>query len=450
MLGSGPEAGEAYAQAARAANQDARLGAAALALCQGQAGAAVAMLRAHLARHPDEPRALHLLAEAHTRTGHLAEAEEIFQRCLHIAPQWADARHGLAVLFYVQRKFAAAGRHFAHLLGLAPHQASLRALLAVCLVETGDFAGAIVQHEALLAGYRAQPKAWLIYAHSLKTVGREAEAIAAYRTCIALGPAWAAGAYLSLADVKTYRFSDADIQAMQAALHRVPAASADAAQLHYASGRALEQRAAWRGAFDHFAAGARIRRAAITYDGSGRTAFVAACRAVFDRAFFDARRGVGCQSAAPILVVGMPRSGSTLAEQILASHSAVEGTAELAEIGEIARGLGAGQDLAALPGIVARLDPAALALLGEHYLDQTRQYRRTDRPFFIDKMPDNFLHAGLIHLNAAECPHHRCAARRHGRRLGRLQAVLSDPGRPARTTPMTWPRSGATGATTWS
>ena len=398
VQGAGPPAGEAYAHAARAANQNARLAAAALALCNNQAGAAAAILRAHVGRHPDDAGALHLLAEAQTRVGDLAAAEQSLGRCLHIAPTLAEARHALAVLLYVQRKFGAAGREFLHLLSLAPHQASLRVLLSVCLIETGDFAGAIPHHEALLAAYRAQPKIWLIYAHALKTLGRETEAIAAYRTCIELAPDWAAGAYLSLADVKTSRFSDSDIQAMQTALRRAAAHSFDAAQLHYALGRALEQREDWAASFAHFASGARIRRTAIAYDADATTAFVARSRAVFNESFFAARGTTGCRSREPIFIVGMPRSGSTLVEQILASHSAIEGTAELEVIGAIARELRGDHGIASLPGIVAGLDAATLTRLGERYVDETRQHRHAGKPHFIDKMPDNFLYAGLIHL----------------------------------------------------
>ncbi len=398
ILGQGPPAGQAYAQAARAGNRDARLAAPAQALCNDRVDAALAMLRGHLVRQPDDARALHLLAEAQTRAGDLAAAEQSLERCLHIAPGLAEARHALAVLFYVQRKFGAAGPQFQHLLDLAPYNASLRMLRAVCLVETGDFAGALAHHETLLAAWRAQPKIWLIYAHGLKTLGREAEAIAAYRTCIDLAPSWAAGAWLSLADIKTYRFADDEILAMHTALRAVAPDSADAAQFHYASARALEQRADWAASFSHYAAGARIRRAAITYDANATTAFVAAARSVFDHAFFTARLHSGCPSAAPILIVGMPRSGSTLVEQILASHSAVEGTGELETIGDIARELRGGRNLASLPETIARLPPATLAQLGARYLDETAQYRRAGTPHFIDKMPDNFLHAGLIHL----------------------------------------------------
>jgi tetratricopeptide (TPR) repeat protein len=411
LLRAGQRADMAYAQAARAANRDAALAPAAAALCDNNVPAALAMLRGYVGRHPALPAALLLLAEAEIRAGNLSVAEDILQRCLAGTPGLAEARHTLATLFHVQGKHGQAAACFADLVERAPHNASLRMLLILSLTEIGDFAAAIPHCENLLAGHRRQPKLWLMYAHALKTMGRDGEAVAAYRNCIGYAPAWVAGAYLSLADVKTYRFDDRDILDMQAALKRVAADSVDAAQLHYAVGRAREQRADWAASFAQYAQGARIRRAGIRYDPGAMTAYAAAARAVFRPEFFASRRGWGCPSAAPILIVGMPRSGSTLVEQILASHSAVEGAGELEAIGRIAAELRAGRELASLPDTMSRLRPAALAQLGQRYLDETAQYRRAGRPHFIDKMPDNFLHAGLIHLML---PHARIIDVRRG------------------------------------
>jgi tetratricopeptide (TPR) repeat protein len=397
-LGDGPRAGNAYAQAARAAASGPRLAQAGAALCANRLPQAEAMLRAHLNQNPTDLRALLLLAETLTRLGGLAQAETLLTHCLTASPGFADARHSLAVLLYTQRKFGQAAPHFAHLLALAPYHPSLRRLLAICLAETGDYDAALPQYEALLQAAPHHPATMLQDAHALKTMGRDADAAAAYRACIALAPHWAAGAYLSLADIKTAPFTGADIAAMQALLNAPAIPPADAAQLHYALGRAQETRGAYDDAFAHFAAGARHRRAAIAYDPDSITAFVESARSVFTPDFFDARKHAGCVSKQPIFIVGMPRAGSTLVEQILASHSQVEGSGELTAIGDIAAALRAGRPLAALPGIIAGLSPDALTALGETYLTQTAQYRRLGRAHVIDKMPDNALHAGLIHL----------------------------------------------------
>jgi tetratricopeptide (TPR) repeat protein len=443
VLRDGPQAGRAYAQAVRAANRNPALAPAATALCENRAQAVLPMLRDYAARHPQDAGAWHLLGEAELRSGTVDAAEAALHRCLAVAPDLAEARHTLGILFHAQDKHGAAAPYFADLIARAPHNASLRVLLALSLADIGDFAGAIPHHEALLAGHRPQAKVSLMYAHALKAMGREADAIAAYRNCIALAPAWQSGAWLSLADLKTHRFADDDLRAMRAALSLVAPNSLDAAHFHYATGRALEQRAAWAESFTHYATGARIVRATITHDCTELSRFVRASTEVFTRGFFAARRAAasgpgrdtppgtacgawgeaacsaggdvacnavgdaacsavddthGSRPAVPILIVGMPRSGSTLVEQILASHSAVEGTGELETIGKLARGLRAGRDLASLPETIAGLPPAALAQLGERYLDETQPYRRAGRPYFIDKMPDNFLHAGLIHL----------------------------------------------------
>ncbi len=172
----------------------------------------------------------------------------------------------------------------------------------------------------------------------------------------------------------------------------------DGFHLHYALGAALERRGAYAASFAHYAQGARLRRTQIDYSAERTHAQLLRARALFTRAFFAARAGWGCPNPSPIFVVGLPRSGSTLIEQILASHSQVEGTMELPELTNIARDLrpGAGEDT--YPDVLATLDQAACAGLGERYLDRTRGYRKLGRAFFIDKMPNNFVHVGLIQL----------------------------------------------------
>ena len=172
----------------------------------------------------------------------------------------------------------------------------------------------------------------------------------------------------------------------------------DGFHLHYALGAALERRGAYPGSFAHYAEGARLRRAQIDYSAERTHAQLQRARALLTPAFFAARAGWGCQDSSPIFVVGLPRSGSTLIEQILASHSQVEGTMELPELTNIARDLrpAAGEDT--YPDVLATLDASACAALGRRYLDRTRGYRKLGRAFFIDKMPNNFVHAGLIQL----------------------------------------------------
>jgi tetratricopeptide (TPR) repeat protein len=398
IQGKGVDADAAYAQAARAASPDAHLAPAAAALAGQRPQEAERMLLAHLRQAQGDLRAMHLLGEAALRLGKLREAEAVFAECIAKAPGFSDARHSLAVLLYVQRKFGLARPLFESLVAAAPYIAARRVMVSVCLMRTGDFAAVLPHYEALLSAWPHQPAVVLYYAHALKTVGRDSEAAAQYRRCIGLSPVWRSGAYVSLANIRTLPMTDDDVAAITQQVQLPFIDREDAARLHYALGRAAEQRGDVTKAFNQFAEGARLRRAGITYDPDAITAFVDAARQVFTPAFFAARQGWGCPARAPIFVAGMPRAGSTLVEQILASHPSIEGTAELEELGDIVASLRGGAPLAALPGIIASLDQAALTRLGARYMDATAQYRRLGRPHFIDKMPGNILHAGLIQL----------------------------------------------------
>ena len=208
-------------------------------------------------------------------------------------------------------------------------------------------------------------------------------------------------AYWSLANLKTEPFADDEVAAMEGQLRRPEVAGEDRFHLHYALGKALEDRADFDGSFTHYAEGARLRRAEAPYDPEEFEDLLARSKALFTRDFFAERLGWGAASEAPIFVVGLPRSGSTLIEQILASHSAVEGTMELPEIGAIARSFGRAArrgDAAAYPEVLANLDRGRLLELGETFLERTQIQRRRGTPRFIDKMPNNFHHLGLIHL----------------------------------------------------
>jgi tetratricopeptide (TPR) repeat protein len=365
------------------------------ALRAGAFAEAAASLSAHLRQVPNDVAARHLLAEATLRLGRADDARAALEQCLAQAPDFAAARHSLAMMLYANGRYADAIPHLARLLDRAPDEYGLRALLAGALVHLGDDAGAIPIYEAMLAESRGQPHVWLFYGHALKAVGREREAVTAYRACLELYPT-ATGAYLSLADVKTASFTDAELDAMAALLRRPGLDGEDRARLHYALGAALERKASYADSFAHYAAGARLRRRGITYDPARTSAEVARMRALFTADFLARHAATGCPSAAPIFVLGMARAGSTLVEQILASHPAVEGTMELAEIGRIAADLRGPDETYA-----ARLrtaDAAMLRRLGERYIAQTLQVRRLGRSHFIDKMPANVTHIGLIHL----------------------------------------------------
>ena len=269
-------------------------------------------------------------------------------------------------------------------------------LLAGCLALLGDFDRAIETYEDLLATYARQPRIWLNHGHALRAVGRREEAVNAYRRAVSLAPGLG-DAYWSLANLKVAALSADDEAAIESQLAGIDLDPDDRLHLCYALGKALEDRGAYAGAFERYAAGAALRRRTLAYDAEEQATFARRSMTLCTRAFFAARNGGGSPAPDPIFIVGLPRSGSTLIEQILASHSAVEGTMELPEIGLIARSLGeagAGTYL----DYTASLNGRDLRALGELFLERTRIQRKLGRPFFIDKMPNNFHHIGLIHL----------------------------------------------------
>ena len=393
-------ADRAYAEHVRASIRDPALMDAADALFDNRPQVAEGLLRRHLKTFPADVAAGQMLADACKRLGRDGEAEILLARCLELDPDFDGARLDYAaVLFRLQRATEAIG-HLERLLERDPKEPAYRNLMAACLGLVGNYDRAIEIYEALLDDYVNQPKIWLNYGHALRTVGRQNDAVAAYRRCIALAPGLG-DAYWSLANLKVTPISTSEELAMTAQLQRSDLCNEDRLHLHYALGKALEDRGDHAASFAHYADGARLRRAELQYDANQTTALMQRSRALFTPDFFAARAGVGSACEAPVFIVGLPRSGSTLIEQILASHSDIEGVMELPDLAVIARDctLSAGHgDSSPYPGVLADLDADALTALGNTFIERTRVHRKLGRPFFIDKMPNNFLHIGLIQL----------------------------------------------------
>jgi tetratricopeptide (TPR) repeat protein len=400
LLGDTAGAERALARQLRASTRDPALIEAASALGDNRLGEAERILRERLKADPADVAAIRMLAETGARLGRYADAENLLTRCVELAPNFGAARHNLATMLYRQNKNAEALAQIEILTakdGRHPGYANLRAAI---LARLGEYDRAIAVYERVLADYPGQPKGWMSYGHALKTVGRQADSIAAYRK--ALEPAPTLGeAWWSLANLKTVKFTDADLATMTTALETPDLSDEDRLHLRYALGKAHEDAGLWDEAFAHYAAGAAIRRKQLDYDPEENASDTARTKAVFTPAFLAARAGWGSKAPDPIFIVGLPRSGSTLVEQILASHSMVEGTMELPDLIVMARRLGgktATRAESTYPESLADLSPDDLKALGEEFLERTRIQRKTDRPFFIDKMPNNFAHAGLIHL----------------------------------------------------
>jgi tetratricopeptide (TPR) repeat protein len=394
------QADGAYGELVRASVADPELMAASDALSQDRLAEAERLLRDRLKSHPSDVAAMRLLAEAGTRLGRYGDAEDLLVRCLQLNPSFEGARYNLAIVLYRQQKGAEALPHLERLLATDPDELNYRNLMAACLGLVGGYERAIAIYEGLLARTPDRPQIWLSYGHALKTAGRRDESVAAYNRCVELAPGLG-DAYWSLANLKTMPFSPDQEKAMRVQLERPDLEGEDRLHLHYALGKALEDRGDYRESFDHYARGAAIRREMAPYDADEAHAEMLRAEAMFTPAFFAARPDVGSAARDPIFIVGLPRSGSTLIEQILASHSAVEGTMELPDIAFLARRLGGvgakGNGSRYLEGL-AELDGGALAALGEEYLERTRIHRKLGRPLFVDKMPNNFHHIGLIHL----------------------------------------------------
>ncbi|HTT43551.1 MAG TPA: sulfotransferase [Steroidobacteraceae bacterium] len=401
----------ARARYLKAATRDPNLMEAAAALVANDLPQADARLRAHLHRHPKDVAALRMLAEVAARLRRYRDAQELLERCLELAPSFDMARYNYASVLTREGNPAAALNQIQQLLAREPRNPGYRYLQAAALANIGDYAESIEVYERVLKEYPQQPKIWMSYGHSLRTAGRTADAIVAYRRSISLDPTLGE-AYWSLANLKTFRFTDTDIEALRAGLKRTDLDTD--ARLHFevTLGKALEDRTEYQESFEHYTRGNELRLQLHPYDAQATTAYVDQCVQVWTREFFEARAGSGSTATDPIFIVGLPRAGSTLLEQILSSHSLVEGTMELPQLPQIARDLAIGQARQEdFPRTVGALDRERLRELGERYIRETRPLRKTGAPFFIDKMPNNCFYVGLIQLIL---PHARIIdARRH-------------------------------------
>lgn len=373
---------------------------AAQALGVNDLAAAERMLKGHLKQHPTDVAAIRMLAELAARIGRYADSEALLVRCLDLHPSFHAARHNYAYVLQRQNRPLESLEQIERLLADLPDDPNGRNLKAGALVQIGRYAAAIELYEGVLRQFPTQYKAWLNYGHALKTEGRAEDSVGAYRRCAALSPSFGE-TYWSLANLKTFRFAEPEIAAMRSQLARPDLAEDDRLHFHFALGKAYEDRQRDDDAFDHYLEGNAIRRRQLGYDAEDTSRRVARVIAVCTPELFARHAGSGAPAPDPIFIVGLPRSGSTLVEQILASHSEVEGTMELPDLPAMAKRLGERQsrsDPSRYPDILAKLAPAELRALGEEYLGRTRIQRRDGKPFFIDKLPNNFLHAGLIHL----------------------------------------------------
>jgi len=367
-----------------------------------------AILKDRFGLHPTDVTAVRLLADAAVRVGAYDAAEGLLRPLLDSAPNFMPARYAYAIVLLIRNEPQAALAHLDRLLVQAPQAGQFLSLRGDTRHQLGDNIGALEDFTAALDLIPDQPRAWMSYGHVLRTVGRQAESVTAYRRCLTLAPTLGE-AYWSLANLKVVRFTTDDLAAMEAALAQPGLGDDDRANLCFALGKALEDAGRFESAFDHYAKGNALRRAMWPYDWAQNRDYVRRSQRTFTPAFFKARQGVGEPAPDPIFIVGLQRSGSTLIEQILSSHSAVEGLSELPDLIAIASRLSASADSAApgqagsaagvhYPAMLEDLAPERFAELGAEFLQRVQVHRKLGRPFFIDKLPNNFLQLGLIHL----------------------------------------------------
>ncbi len=387
--------------ALRRATADRQLLAAGHALAIDDLPRAESLLRERLRRSPTDVAAIRMLAEVAARLGRYEDATTLLERCLELAPGFDAARQNYAMVLHRHNRPAEALAQVEQLLERNPADAGCRNLKAVVLCRTGDYEAAIDLYQGILAQFPGQPRLWLSLGHALKTAGHARRAVDAYRRAAALEPAFG-DAWWSLANLKTFRFDDEDLAAMRAQLRRGDLRDEDRLHLEFALAKALEDRGEDEAAFRHYADGNARRLARVPYSADENSARIDRAIELYTAAFFRERAGSGAPDRDPIFIVGMPRAGSTLVEQILASHSQVEGTMELPELTSLARVLRLqGNDVdspARYHEALAALAPGELRALGERYLANTRIQRKTDALRFIDKMPNNFAHVGLLQL----------------------------------------------------
>jgi predicted Zn-dependent protease len=365
----------------------------------GDLGAAEQIVRAFLLRHGDHPEAMRLLARIGMARDVLDDAELLLEAVLVLEPDHHPARYDYAQVLVQRHKHVQARDEVRRLLEHDPHNPDYRALEAAVAVGLGEHDRAIAIYRDLLAQAPQSPDLHLWIAHALKTVGRVPEAIEAYCAAAAARPDFG-DAYWSLANLKMYRFDNAEIARMRSQEASPTTGPEDRWHLCFALGKALEDRDETADSWSYYDRGNALKRAESRFRPEVFETNTREQVKVCTRDFFERRAGWGAPAPDPIFILGLPRSGSTLLEQILASHSQVEGTQELPDIQRIVldmQGRDPDLDNPRYPAALADMTREDFLQLGEAYLADTRVYR-TGKPFFIDKMPNNFRHVGLIQL----------------------------------------------------
>ena len=399
MTGQPANAAEAAAHVATVAKLPPEVVTATVLFSDGDLAEAEQLIRAFLIKHGHHVDAMRLLARIGVERDVLDDAQLLLEAVLDLAPDYHAARLDYAQVLIKRHLYQRAQEQAEKLLAADRSDRNYRTAYAMTCVGLGLHERAIELYRELLTGAQQPAELHLSIAHSLKTLGRREAAIAEYRAAAAARAGFG-DAYWSLANLKTYRFEDGEIQQMQATEAAASTSVVDRYHLCFALGKALEDQQQYENSFEYYARGNALKRSESRYQPEVLELNTRLQIEVCSRELFARNQNGGEPAADPIFVVGLPRSGSTLIEQILASHSAVEGTQELADIPRIVvelQGRDWELDNPRYPVVLAQMSAEDYRRLGWKYLSDTRIYR-TGKAHFIDKMPNNSRHVGLIHL----------------------------------------------------
>jgi tetratricopeptide (TPR) repeat protein len=399
-LGDPSSADAAFQGHLVAISRDPRLSEPAMALLNGRLDEAEALLRTHLTKHPTDVVALRLQARIAMRVERSLLAEPLLARCLELAPGFAAARYDYARVLQRLNRLTEALSEVERLLAQEPQHPGCRTLQAELFTATGRHAEAAEIHAGLTRDYPGNAGHWIRLGYALRMVEREDDAIAAFRHAMQLAP-YRGEPYWALVSNGRFQFSADQRAAMQHQAARADLPADDRVHLRFALGKAFEDSGEYAESFRHYAEGNRLHRAAHPYRPERTTELVRRSIETFSGEFLVGRAGQGCPAVDPIFIIGMPHSGSRLVERILASHSAVEATAERPHIVALAWSLTVSRKDASIrsyPELLGTLSPDELMQLGESYLREMQGQRRTDASRFIDGFVNNWEHVGLIHL----------------------------------------------------
>tara|TARA_R110000744_G_scaffold1843_5_gene6828 strand:- start:15422 stop:17413 length:1992 start_codon:yes stop_codon:yes gene_type:complete len=398
-LGRAVEADQVEAQARRLENLPKDLVSVTHLLYEGKLLKAEQLCRAYMQKNPHNIEGMRLLAEIGKRFGVLEDADFLLETALELDPDNIQLRLDFIDVLRKRQKFEAALAQAKALHEREPDNPLFQSHLAIESMQTGDFDQALVLFETILQALPEDPATLTSRGHALKTLGRQDEAIASYQSAARVRPNQG-DAWYALANLKTYRFSDDELARLRSQEKAPDLGFQDRIYLCFALGKALEDRKDYAAAFEYYERGNDLKRAQTRYKSDQMEEELEAQASICTPELFDKQAGKGCPAPDPVFIVGLPRAGSTLIEQILASHSQVDGTLELPNILALShrlRGRNRVSDRTFYPRVLHDLDAGKLRALGEDYLDNTRIHRQS-APFFTDKMPNNFRHIGLIKL----------------------------------------------------